>query len=236
MVNKNNVKETKLPYITINAAMSADGKIDTIERIGAKISSAEDWGRVDRLRADHDAIMIGGKTLLSEDPRLTVKSSALKADRLTRGLDADPVKVGIVSQAVLPENSRFINHGSGRVVIFTTNRTSREQIEHLRGQGVEVYTTAGDRVNLLTALEKLRKIGISSILVEGGGTLNSALIQLGLVDKIHIYIAPVIFGGSGAPTLADGIGLSQKNAIRLEILSTELLGDGGIILRYGVKK
>ena len=234
--NKEYLKKRSLPYITINVAMSADGKIDSVLRDGAQISSPDDWKRVDRLRAEHDAIMVGGRTLLEEDPRLTVKSSELKDDRLFRGLDADPVKVGIVSEAKLTPDSRFITHGSGRVIIFTTDRTSNVQIEQLRKGGVEVYATVGQKVNLLNAMEKLRELDITSILVEGGGTLNAALIELGLVDEIHIYIAPVILGGSGAPTLADGVGLKQKNAVQLKIQSIDCLDDGGVILRYQVQK
>jgi len=224
------------PYITINVAMTADGKIDTVVRDGAKISSGDDWQRVDRLRADHDAIMVGGRTLLEEDPRLTLKSSALQTERVNRGLDADPVKIGIVSDAKLTLDSRFINHGSGRVVIFTTSLTSFEKIEQLRKKGVEVYTSRSLKVNLPNAMEILREqLGIKKLLVEGGGTLNSALFQLGLVDEIQLYIAPMIFGGSGAPTLADGEGFTQTNAVHLDIQSVDTFDDGGVLLRYRIR-
>jgi 2,5-diamino-6-(ribosylamino)-4(3H)-pyrimidinone 5'-phosphate reductase len=237
MINKDIPMKDKRPYITINAAMTADGKIDTFKRDGAQISSRDDWKRVDRLRADHDAIMIGGRTLLGEDPRLTVKSSALQTDRINRGLDADPVKVGIVSEANLAPDSRFINHGSGRVVIITTNQTSSEKIEQLSKQGVEVHISGVQKVDLPNAMAMLRQqFGIKRLLVEGGGTLNSALIRLGLVDEIHLYIAPMIFGGAEAPTLADGAGLTLKNAVQLEIQSLERLDDGGVILRYRIQK
>ncbi len=227
----------KRPYITINAAMTADGKIDTFKRDGAQISSQDDWKRVDRLRADHDAIMVGGWTLLQEDPRLTVKSAALQTERMNRGLEADPVKVGIVSEANLAPDSRFINHGSGRVVLFTTTLTSSDKIEQLRKKGVEVYISGVQKVDLPHAMAMLRQqLGIKRLLVEGGGTLNSALIQLGLVDEIHLYIAPMIFGGAEAPTLADGVGLTQKNAVQLDIQSLERLDDGGVILRYRIQK
>jgi len=216
--------------------MTADGKIDTVERRGAKISSPDDWERVDRLRADHDAIMVGGRTLLGEDPRLTVKSPGLRAERLACGLDENPVKVGIVSEAKFSPESRFLTHGSGRVVIFTTKRTSPEQITQLLEQDVEVYITGEQKVNLLKTMEKLWELGIEKLLVEGGGTLNSALIELGLVDEIHIYIAPLIFGGSAAPTLADGMGLTQDNPIQLKIQTVEVLDDGGVILRYRIPR
>lgn len=224
------------PYITINVAMTADGKIDTVERQGAKISSPADWERVDRLRAGHDAIMVGGRTLLEEDPRLTLKSSGLRADRLARGLGENPVKVGIVSEAILTPESRFLTYGDARVILFTTNRTSSEQIEQLRKQGAHVYITGGRRVDLFEAMNTLWELGIKKLLVEGGGTLNSALIQLGVVDEIHTYVAPLIFGGSGAPTLADGLGLTRENAIQLKIQSVDPLDDGGVILRYWIQR
>ena len=74
------------PFVFINVAMTADGKIDTFARKGAAISSQEDKQRVDKLRAESDAVMVGGKTLLDEDPKLTVKSEALRAGRVARGL------------------------------------------------------------------------------------------------------------------------------------------------------
>ena len=71
-----------LPFVTINMAMTADGKMDTIARRGAIISSSDDWTRVDRLRAESDAVLVGGRTLLGDDPRLTVKSPDLRAARV----------------------------------------------------------------------------------------------------------------------------------------------------------
>ena len=81
-------------FVFINVAMTADGKIDTFERKGAAISSPLDKQRVDRLRAGSDAVMVGGRTLLDEDPKLTVKSELLRAERVARGWTPNPVKVG----------------------------------------------------------------------------------------------------------------------------------------------
>jgi 5-amino-6-(5-phosphoribosylamino)uracil reductase len=78
------------PYVLINVAASLDGKIDTFERPGAAISSDRDRERVDLLRASVDAIMVGGRTLRDEDPRLLVRSVALRADRVARGLPENP--------------------------------------------------------------------------------------------------------------------------------------------------
>jgi len=100
------------PFVFINVAMTADGKIDTFARQGAAISSQRDKERVDQLRAESDAVMVGGKTLLDEDPKLTVKSEALRAERVARGLMPNPVKVGIVSKADIKSHSKFLYEGS----------------------------------------------------------------------------------------------------------------------------
>lgn len=95
------------PFVTINVAATADGKIDTFERRGAAISSQHDKERVDQLRAEADAVMVGGHTLHDEDPKLTVKSESLRTERLARGLSANPAKVGISSRLHLKPDSDF---------------------------------------------------------------------------------------------------------------------------------
>lgn len=182
------------PHVFINVAVTADGKMDTFERKGAAISSARDKARVDQLRAEADAVMVGGKTLLDEDPKLTVKSDELRAERIARGLALNPVKVGVVSVADLNPEGNFVNAGKAQVVIFTTSRTSNEQINSLKSRGVDIFILGDLRVNLKQALDKLYSLGIRSLMVEGGGTLNFELLRLGLVDKLTMYIAPMLFG------------------------------------------
>ncbi|CAG1013408.1 2,5-diamino-6-(ribosylamino)-4(3H)-pyrimidinone 5'-phosphate reductase [Anaerolineales bacterium] len=220
------------PYTFVNVAMTADGKIDTFERRGAAISSKRDKQRVDELRAAADGILVGGKTLLEESPKLTVKSEALREDRISRGLSPNPIKVGVVTVADIPLESDFIQTGDARVVIFTTSRTSKSQIETLRAHGLEVIFDDAPRVDLNKMMLTLKKIGVDHLMVEGGGTMNFELIRLGLVDEIMLYIAPMIFGGANAPTLADGLGLTRNDAVALKLENVETHDDGGIVLRY----
>ena len=223
------------PFVFINVAMTVDGKIDTVQRNGAAISSARDKERVDRLRADADAVMVGGRTLLDEDPKLTVKSEALRAERLAGGLPPNPIKVGIVTEARLESDSRFLNEGPANIVIFTTRRTSKHYVSLLTSRGVDVYIDDSEKVNVPRALETLKQIGVERLMVEGGATLNFELLQLGLVDEVTVYIAPLIFGGATAPTLAAGPGLAREAALSLQRVDTETWEDGGVLLRYRLK-
>ncbi len=220
------------PFVFINVAMTADGKIDTFERKGAAISSPRDRERVDGLRASADAIMVGGRTLLDEDPKLTVKSETLRAERLARGLSPNPIKVGVVSEANLKADSQFLNAGPAEIVIFTTRRTSKERLSLLEGRHVHVYFHEAEKVDLQSALVTLKGIGVDRLMVEGGGTLNFELMRLGLVDEVTAYVAPMIFGGALAPTLAAGSGLERNAAIPLKLIEVEKWEDGGVVLRY----
>lgn len=226
---------TDRPYVILNVAMTADGKTDTVARRGAAISSPLDRERVDRLRAASDAIMVGGRTITSDDPRLTVKSAALRAERLAAGLEENPVKVGVITNASLPAKSRFLTAGPARIIIFTTDQTDPAQIERLFEQGVQVFVMGEERVDIQGALRCLKEQGIHRLLVEGGGTLNEELVKNNLVDEISVYIAPLIFGGADAPTFASGAGLERQEAISLEQTRLENLSDGGIVLHYAVR-
>lgn len=220
------------PFVTINVAATADGKIDTFERRGAAISSTRDKERVDQLRAEADAIMVGGNTLHDEDPKLTVKSESVRAERLALGLPANPAKVGISSRLHLKPDSNFINAGAARIFLFTTSQTDEAQLAMLRSCGAKVFIHKGERVNLNSMLETLKKIEIHRLMVEGGATLNFELMQLGLVDELTIYVAPMIFGGEKAPTIAAGSGLVRGDALPLKLLESRAWDDGGVLLRY----
>jgi len=224
------------PFVFINVAMTADGKIDTFARRGAAISSQRDKERVDRLRAESDAVMVGGRTLLDEDPKLTVKSEALREERIARGLSPNPIKVGVVTKAELKSHSKFLHEGGGRVVIFTTQRTSKEELASLRSQNAEVFVHESERVDLGNMLQTLTELGINRLMVEGGATLNFELIRLGLVDEVSAYMAPMIFGGEKAPTMVSGSGFERGDAVHLKLIHVEPWDDGGVLLHYKVEK
>ncbi|MCX6037415.1 MAG: dihydrofolate reductase family protein [Chloroflexi bacterium] len=236
------------PRILVNIAMTVDGKIDSAARKGAAISSRADKRRVGELRASVDAILIGGRTLLNEDPRLTVKSAELRAERLRKGWPENPAKVGVVTDVgadlvVAPEGQgqalplrRFLTSGPAQVYLFTTRCTAPEVLAAFETAGATVHVMGQERVDLVAVFRTLHEAGIRSVLVEGGGTLIAELFGLGLVDELTIYIAPKIFGGNSAPTLADGHGFLPNQAPGLKLESVEKFDhEGGILVHYFVE-
>jgi 2,5-diamino-6-(ribosylamino)-4(3H)-pyrimidinone 5'-phosphate reductase len=130
----------------------------------------------------------------------------------------------------------FLNTGPARIVIFTTHRTSKDQLAFLRSRGVGVYAHNPEKVDLSEALGMLKELGIQRLMVEGGATLNFELLKLGLVDEITAYIAPMIFGGESAPTMAAGSGLERIAAIPLKLAGVEKDEAGGVLLKYLVER
>jgi 2,5-diamino-6-(ribosylamino)-4(3H)-pyrimidinone 5'-phosphate reductase len=237
------------PYVLINVAATADGKIDTRERRGARISGQADSERVDRLRASVDGVMVGGHTLYAEDPRLTVRSEALVAERIARGQPPQPARIAIASHFALRPDARFLSGPTARILLFVprgkghSTEAKAEGVEvvppgaaHTPLHGVELYECGHPRVDLVQALQVLARLGLKRLMVEGGGTLNFELLRLGLVDELQVYVAPMVFGGATAPTLADGDGFGRDAAIRLAKPEVEQSPDGGVVLRYMVEQ
>ncbi|MBI3359870.1 MAG: dihydrofolate reductase family protein, partial [Chloroflexi bacterium] len=159
-----------------------------------------------------------------------------RAERRARGLEENPTKVGVVANATLDPDSRFLTAGPARVMLFTTTQTDPAQIARLHERGAQVIVMGEQQVDLAGVLQRLKAEDVNRLLVEGGGTLNAGLLKQRLVDEIYLYIAPLIFGGANAPTFAGGAGLAREDAIQLQLDSVVDFGDGGIVVHYLVTK
>ena len=150
------------------------------------ISSTADKARVDSLRASMDALLVGGRTLLDEDPKLTVKSLALRSERKAAGLEENPIKIGVVGVANLQPDGNFMTAGPSRRLIYTTRRTPLGQIIRLEKAGVKVFVMGDQRVDCNAMLESLYDLGIRKLMVEGGGTMIAEFFRLDLVDELML--------------------------------------------------
>lgn len=222
---------TPKPYVISNVGMSLDGKLATVNN-DSRISGPEDLKRVHRLRAMVDGIMVGIGTVLKDDPRLTVHKIDVTPKK-------NPVRIVVDSKLRIPLNARVLNN-EAKTIIATTSKMTREKEEKIKAlkklEHVEIVETDGDKVDLRKLMEILYKKGIRSILLEGGGTLNWGMFKEGLVDKVSVYIAPMIFGGKNAPTYVDGEGFkSVEECVKLKLEKYYPM-DEGIVLEFQVVK
>ncbi|MDD3409019.1 MULTISPECIES: 2,5-diamino-6-(ribosylamino)-4(3H)-pyrimidinone 5'-phosphate reductase [Methanobrevibacter] len=215
------------PYVILSAAMTLDGKIAT-KTGSSEISGEKDLERVHKLRSDMDAIMVGIGTVLVDDPRLTVhKVPAKKED--------NPIRVIVDSKARTPLNSRILN-ADAKTIIAVGNNADPFKINNLSDK-VDVLVTNGEKgeVNLMELMDYLKNIGVNSLMLEGGATLNFSMFNEGLIDEIRVCVAPMIAGGKFAKTLVDGEGFDKMNdAVKLSFKESYIL-DGDLVLIYLVK-
>lgn len=211
------------PYTFINIAASADGKISDQKRKQVKISCEEDAQRVDRLRASSDAIMVGIGTVLSDDPRLTVKNEELRNERVAAGRPPNPIRVVVDSGCRVPQTSQVLKNDA-QTIVAVSERAEKNKIEEISHMA-EVVVTGKERVNLSGLAARLFEFGIGKLMVEGGGVLNHGLLSEGLVDEIMIYYGNEIIGDGPSPV----DGRSFDPPIQLELKDIERVGEGVIV-------
>ena len=212
------------PYVFINSAMSADGKISTVARKQVRISGEDDLRRVDALKANVDAVMVGVGTVLADDPKLTIKSVVLKRARADQGRTESPLRVVVDSRARTPPTAAILGSNA---LIAMSRQAPRQRVEELETKA-EILVVGERKVDLAALLGRLKDRGVESLLVEGGATLNFALLSLGLVDEIYTYVGNIIIGGNAAPTLVDGEGLTN-DFVKLNLQEIRQIGDGVLI-------
>lgn len=219
--------------VIVNAAMSADGKLSTIERRPVAISGPEDFARVDRLRAGVDAVLVGVGTVLADDPHLTVDDGRLRRQRSERGDTPQPARVVADSTARTPPTARVLDDAA-ETFILVSESAPNGPMAALRADSTTVIPVGDDRVDLARGLSALEAEGIHRILVEGGGELLFSIFEAGLVDELQVFVGPRIIGGADAPTLVDGPGFADEDRFpTLQIEAIERV-DGGVLLRWTV--
>ncbi len=198
---------TGFPFVMLKTAMTLDGKIATRTGDSYWITGKKSRQFVHLLRSQSDAIVVGIETVLKDDPLLTTR---LNGEGGEKGRDATRVLVD--SRARLPLDAKVINPASpAKTILAVTEQAPPDKCNALREKGVEILMLPSwqGRVDLVELMKCLAKREISTVLVEGGGTLNYGMLERGLVDKVFIFIAPMICGGREAPTAVGGTGVER---------------------------
>lgn len=212
--------------ITINAAMTVDGKIATTCG-NSRISSRLDLLRVHELRSSVDAILVGISTVLVDNPLLTVRLM-----KPNKGID--PVRVVVDSHARIPIESRILKTAHRiETIVFVSERANDIRIRSIRSTGAMVIIAGTETVDLSDALLCLKKMGFKTILVEGGGEINWSLLSLGVVSELIVTISPKIVGGRAATTLVEGDGYEKiSQAINMGLKKVLREKNGELVLFY----
>jgi len=201
------------PYVHVNCAMSADGKLAGEDRTQIRISSDEDKTRVKGLRKQYDSILVGVGTVIADDPHLTLKD---------RDYDTNPVRIVLDPHGRTPQDAQVLNDRAPTIMVTLSDCDVVWNCDHIIRAGT-------DTIDLDAAMEKLAELGIENILVEGGGKTISTFFKAKMVDRYTVFIGGLIIGGKDAPTPCDGDGWVDENGIRMVLEDCRMLGNGALL-------
>ncbi len=205
------------PYTIVFSTETVDGRIADPTGF-SRLSCIEDFILQHTLRARVDAVMVGSRTAIMDNPRLTV--------RLSSGWS--PLRVVIDSKLRVPPSARVFSV-PGKGVLVTVEGHSSERLLEYRRRGVVVVESGRGRVDLRDAVERLAGMGVRRLMVEGGGGLNYALLSYRLVDEVWVTIAPYVFGAGRSMFEGD-----KGIRARLALYYNKILCGGWVHLRYRV--
>ena len=218
-----------IPFVTAKFAMSLDGKIATRSGDSKWITGEESRKRAHHLRYINDVIMVGVNTVIMDNPRLTVRCGNNGGTSRKQ-----PLRVIIDSNGNTPPGARIFRE-PGRTIIALGNRVQNRNREALSGVGAELMEipVSNARIELKSLLELLGREHVTSIMVEGGGTLLGSFFDDKLADKVVAFIAPIIIGGEGARMAVAGRGFETvAESLKLKDTATEIIGTDVVISGY----
>jgi 2,5-diamino-6-(ribosylamino)-4(3H)-pyrimidinone 5'-phosphate reductase len=208
--------------------MSIDGKIST-KNNDSSISSKMDFVRVHKLRSSVDGIVIGISTVLKDNPMLNVRY-------FTNGVK-NPTRIIIDSNARIPLDSRIIKSSKKiQTIIAVTHNASSKKVKEIENKGARVLVTGNGKVSIRKLFQKLERMGLRKILVEGGGEINWSVIKLGIINELIVTISPLVIGGRDAKTLVEGEGFANiSDGIKLKLSNTIIQNNNEIVLFYKLR-
>ncbi len=216
-----------LPFVFLNIATTADGKLAPANRRFVPFSSPRDQLLLLQLRARADAVMAGARTVDSAPVNLGPGPEQFRRQRVKNGLAEHNLRVVVSGSGTLNPRAEIFRHKLSPLIVLVTERATRARIAQLKKLGAIVETCGEREIDFAHALRWLRQEwNVKRLLCEGGGELNQALLRARLVDEIYLTLSPLVFGGRRAPTLADGTGVEHlPDATLLELKAMRRAGD-----------
>ncbi|MFE6922605.1 RibD family protein [Nocardia sp. NPDC057663] len=214
------------PWVLLSVAVSLDGYIDDASAQRLLLSNSADFDRVDQVRAESDAILIGAQTLRADNPRLLVNSAERRADRVSAGKPEYPVKVTVTASGDLDPELRFW-HTGGDKVVYTSDAGAATLGDRLAGLAEVV--ALGPELALSALLDDLGERGIHRLMVEGGTGMHTGFLAADLVDEIRLAIAPILVGDPAAPRFVGPAQFPGGAQRRLRLAGVEQLGDVAVL-------
>lgn len=214
-------RQLQRPRVIANFAISADGKISTREYAPTGFTSPRDKRLLGEIRALGDALMVGRRTLETDQMTMTISRPALVRARLARGQERYPLRIILTSLAQVSSDWRVFHREGGKILLATRDAAGPFQRADWRG-GVEVYSRKNFSLAKFLGWLAAEK-GIRTLVCEGGPTLLRELVELDLLDELYLTIAPRLFGGEKAPTLTGLPGDFLSNGKIFSLVSARLV-------------
>ncbi|WP_348789988.1 dihydrofolate reductase family protein [Leifsonia sp. NPDC080035] len=224
---------TANPYVTVSCAMSLDGYLDSARPPRLMLSNTADLDRVDDTRARNDVILVGARTIRLDDPRLVVRSARRQARRTATGLTPSPWKATVTASGELDPGAAFFTAGDAEKLVYCP-RDAGGRIRRRLGSAATVVPLA-EEVRMTDLVADLGRRGARRLMVEGGGTTLTQFLAAGLVDELHVCVAPFFVGDGRAPRFVGDAAFpwTEKHPARL----VEALPIGDVVLlRYALSE
>lgn len=219
------------PYVILSCAMSLDGYLDSEAPRRLAMSNAQDFDRVDQLRAATDAIMVGASTVRRDNPRLLVRGERRRMLRLSSGRRETPVKVTVTASGDLPTDSAFFTLGDIEKIVYCP---LGESVRITRALGaVATVVALGDRVTMAAVADDLASRGIGRLMVEGGGRMHTQFLVEDVADELQLVIAPFFVGEAQAPRFVGEGRFPWSASRRAHLIETRQISDV-VLLRYAL--
>ena len=227
-----------LPFVFINVATTADGKLAPANRKFVPFSSRRDQQLLLELRTRADAVMAGARTVDLMPVKLGPGPAKYRRLRLRNGLAEYNLRVVVSGSGTLDPRAEIFKHRFSPIIVLAAGRAPERRLRKLRQVADEVKVFGDEELDFVAALRWLReKWKVKRLLCEGGGEVNGELFRAGLVDEVYQTLCPLIFGGRDAPTMADGRGVpGLAQATRLRLKSLKRVGDELFLVYRAAKK